>query len=438
MSKPAPHDNLPPTVQATTDDSPASGAQGRERSLRVQLWSYNYNPEPTGIGPVSTILAEGLRDLGHSLDVVAAHPHYPEARWGPCLLPYREQRTGIPVLRLPLWIGRASAGERYRQELTYMASQFAALPVLGRPDLLVSVSPSFPALLPAMVNARARRLPWVLWLQDILPDGAAATGVVRPGRIMDAARRLEHAAYREADLIVVPSRSFTRNLVRKGVPEDKITLIPNPATLTPATQPGSRNGAIAGEFRILFMGNIGFSQALAPLVDAFERSAAMREQDVRLVITGSGVAADAVREKISSDRVQMLGLVDDDRLEAELEKADIALVSQQHDGAEFNIPSKLMNFMACGIPVLAAVNPLSEAARIIEESHGGWAVDSSRPEGFPEKVAELLEKPQERVHKGMAAAEYAERHFTRSSFLELFEEAIEHVVMPTSGRRAQG
>lgn len=420
MSKPAPHD----TVQATTD-SPASGVPGLARSLRVQLWSYNYDPEPTGIGPVSSVLAEGLRDRGHSLDVVAAHPHYPDASWGRCLLPYREQRTGIPVLRLPLWIGRASAGERYRQELTYMAWQFAALPALGRPDVLVSVSPSFPALLPAMVDARARRLPWVLWLQDILPDGAAATGVVRPGRIMDAAHRLERTAYREADLIVVPARSFTRNLVRKGVSRDKITLLPNPATRTPATQPGSRNGATDG-LRILFMGNIGFSQALAPLVDAFERSPVMREQDVRLVITGTGVAADEVREKIDSDRVQMLGLVDDDRLEAELEKADIALVSQQHDGTEFNIPSKLMNFMAYGLPVLAAVDPQSEAARIVEESDGGWAVDSSRPESFPEKVAELLEKPQERVRKGMAAAEYAERHFTRASFVESFEGALRY------------
>ena len=125
------------------------------------------------------------------------------------------------MLRLPLWVGRASAGERYRQELTFMASQFAALPALGRPDVMVSVSPSFPALLPAMVNARARRLPWVLWLHDILPDGAAATGVVRPGRVMDAARRLERAAYRQADRIVVPSRSFTANLVGRACPRTR-------------------------------------------------------------------------------------------------------------------------------------------------------------------------------------------------------------------------
>lgn len=424
-----------PAVPVTANGSGAPLSARPHGGLTIQLWSYNYEPEPTGIGPVSRVLAEGLRDRGHGVNVVAAHPHYPEARWGTRLTPYREQRNGISVLRLPLWIGRATKHERYRQELSYMSSQFAALPTLGRPDVMVAVSPSFPALLPAMVNARARRIPWVLSLQDILPDGAAATGVVRPGRVMDAARRLERAAYRKADLIVVPARSFTQNLATKGVSTDKIALIPNPATRTPPRQPGPRSNTGGGEFRILSMGNIGFSQGLAPLVEAFERSPAMRDRAARLVITGNGVAADGVREKIASERVQMLGLVDDDRLETELARADVALVSQHHHGAEFNIPSKLMNFMAYGLPVLVVANPNSEAARIIEESGGGWVVDSSRPESFPENVVELLERPQERAQKGRAAAQYAKRHFMRGSFVKRFEEALQRGVARAALRR---
>src|SRR5436190_14931148 len=118
----------------------AAMAPTSERRLRIQLWSYNYDPEPTGIGIVSTVWAHGLRDRGHHVDVVAAHPHYPEPRWGTRLLPYREVRDGINVLRLPLWIGRASTLERYRQELTFMAAQSMAAPFLGHPDVLVSAS----------------------------------------------------------------------------------------------------------------------------------------------------------------------------------------------------------------------------------------------------------------------------------------------------------
>lgn len=309
-----------------------------------------------------------------------------------------------------------------------MASQFAALPALGRPDVLVSASPSFPALLPAIVNARMRRVPWLLWLHDILPDGAAATGLIEPGRMVTMARWLERVAYREADLIAVLSRAFIDNLVGKGVARDKIELVYDPATRRPTRPPGSFEAERSGPVRVLSMGNIGFSQGLAPLVEAFERSSVLREREVQLIITGTGVAAEDVRAKITSPRVQMLGVVDDERLEAELTEADVALVSQQHDGAEFNIPSKLMNFMAYGLPVLAAVNPGGEVARIVKDADGGWVTDSSQPDSFPDQIAELLDRPDELAETGQRAAQYARGHFTQDGFAERFADVVRQTI----------
>lgn len=399
--------------------------------MRIHLWSYNYYPEPTGIGPVSRVLAEGLRDLGHRVEVIAAHPHYPEPKWGSRVLPYRERHHGIPVLRLPLWIGRETAMERYRQELSFMAAQLLALPVLPRPHVLVSASPCFPALLPAMLNVRMRRTPWVIWLHDILPDGAASSGIVDEGSVViRAARRLERAAYRNADRIVVLSEAFAENLMRKGVSESKIQLIYDPATRVPQRVPHQEpsNGHHAQPPRLLSMGNIGHSQGLAPLVAAFERSDALVDTPIKFVITGNGVAAEETRSEIRSYRVQMLGVVDDERLEQELQAATIAFVSQHHQGAEFNIPSKIMNFMAYGLPVLAAVNPGGEVARIIERAGAGWVVDSSQPDDFPRKLAEILRSPQDIQVRGRAAYDYAQACFTQAGFAGQFDEALGEVV----------
>jgi putative colanic acid biosynthesis glycosyltransferase WcaI len=396
----------------------------KRKALRIQLWSYNYDPEPTGIGPVSRSWAEGLRDRGHQVEVVAAHPHYPEPVWGSRVLPYREMRNGIPVLRLPLWIGRDTAVERYRQELSFMGAQFAALPALPRPDVLVSASPSFPALLPAIVNARARRTPWILWLHDILPDGAASSGIVNEGSfVIRASRRLESAAYHNADRIVVLSQAFTRNLTEKGVPEAKIQLIYDPATRTPQREPSFEPQPP----RLLSMGNIGYSQGLTPLVAAFEDSDALADTPIRFVITGNGMAAEDTRSEIRSDRVEMPGVVDDDRLEEELQTATIAFVSQQHEGAEFNIPSKIMNFMAYGLPILAAVNPSGEVARIVEQADAGWVVNSADPASFPRKLAEILRAPAEITARGRAAYQYAQRHFTQAGFAERFDDSLTEV-----------
>ena len=393
--------------------------------MRIQLWSYNYPPEPTGIAPVSAIWSEGMRAAGHEVNVVAAHPHYPIPRWGRALRPYREVREGVPLLRLPLMIGRDTSARRIRQELSYMASVAAALPFLGRPEILVSVSPSFPALLPAMANARTRRLSWVLWLQDVLPDGALASGVIERGRILQASRWLERAAYRRAAKIVVVSQPFADNLLAKGVPAEKIELVYNPATRWPRGEGrGNRPRAPA---RILSMGNIGRTQGLPPLVSAFAGSPAVSELGVRLVITGEGVSAEEVRRAARGGPVDVLGLVPAERLERELSLATIALVSQSYEGTEFNLPSKLMTFMAYGLPILAAVNPASEVARIVRESGAGWVVDSSRPDLFPRAVLSAISDADDLQVRSAASADYAREHFSREMFVRRFERVLRQV-----------
>jgi colanic acid biosynthesis glycosyl transferase WcaI len=149
---------------------------------------------------------------------------------------------------------------------------------------------------------------------------------------------------------------------------------------------------------------------------------------VKLAVTGSGVAAPEARAEVRTDRVQMLGVLDDEQLEAELHRADIGFVSQRYEGAEFNIPSKLMNFMAYGLPVLAAVNPASEVARLVREAEAGWVVDSSDPDAFPREVARLREAPDELRERAAASHDFAERHFTQARFGHRFDELLHDVV----------
>ena len=412
------------------------GLNGAGRALRLQLWSCYYDPEPMGIGPVSAIWARGLRDRGHHVEVVAAHPHYPNAAWGKRVLPYREELDGIPVLRLPLWIGRRSATQRIRQELSLAAAHAAALPALARPDVLVSVSPSFPALLPGMVNARLRRLPWVLWLHDLLPDGASATGLLEEGALLEASKWLERTAYRRADRVVILSEVLRDKLLARGVAPEKLDLIYNPASHDVPPAPIER--ASVTPPRVLSIGNIGRSQALDCVVREFQRSPATRETSARLIITGDGVRTDAVRAEIRDERVELLGVVSRERLEQELRSATLALVSQRIDGVEFNLPSKLMNFMAYGIPVIAVVSPRSEVARLVERSGCGWVVDSASIASFPERAAAALADRDELARRGRAGWEYARGNFTHAHFLDRFEEVLLRTAVDPAGPDGDG
>jgi colanic acid biosynthesis glycosyl transferase WcaI len=408
---------------------------------RVQLWSANFAPEPTGIAPVSTVLAEQLVGRGWEVDVVANHPHYPDPRWGTRRRPYRQRRGELRLLRLPLLVGRDTAKQRLLQEMSIVSSYLAATPLMGppvlrRPDVLLVVSPPFPALLAAVINGRLRGVPWVYWMHDLLPDGAATTGLVdEDGPVMRASRWLERTAYARCDSVAVLSQAFADSVLAKGVPREKVELIYDPATRPfPDLRTNGHRPASTNEVRILSMGNIGLTQGLAPLVAAFERSDEMAKRNVKLVITGKGIAADDARAEIRSDRVEFLGLVSDERLEQELRSATLALVSQSYTGAEFNLPSKLMNFMAYGLPIVAAVHPEGETARLVEKAEAGWVADSSDPDLFPRTVISALDDAEDLRRKALTARSYAEEHFSTKAFAGSFDRLLRRVVSNGAGQ----
>jgi len=390
--------------------------------MDIQLWSYNYDPEPSGIAPLSGVWARAMQARGHEIEVIAAHPHYPEPRWGRRLRPYRERRDGIPVLRLPLWVGRGSALERMRQEASFATAMTMTSPLLSTPDVIVAVSPSFPALVPAMANARARRIPWVLWLQDILPDGATMTGILEEGRVVELARRLERAAYDSASKIVVISESFKANLRAKGVDERKVVRSYNPASRPILHEMRDPKGIDPS--MVLTMGNIGRSQNLVNVVRSFEESPALRDAGARFVLAGDGEAGQEVRAAIRTDRVGVTGMLTNGPLERELRRAAVAVVSQRYEGIDFNVPSKLMNFMAYGIPTVASVRGDSEVARIIGESGGGWVTDCADTGALASTLATVLRDPATLHRRGMDALGFARQHFSPQHIARHFESVL--------------
>ena len=397
------------------------------KPLKVQIWSSDYVPHPMGIGPVVGILAKELRARGHDPLVVTAHPHYPEPAWGRRLIPYGERRDEIPVLRLPVPTGRKSGLQRIMGELAFAAGEVLAAPFLGKPDALIAVSPAFAGLAPAMGAARLRRVPWVLWLQDIIPDAATTTGLLPESAVTQGARKLERAAYRSAVRIVVISQAFERNLLDKDVDRSKLDLIYNPTTFD---APGSKYVSRRPESprRVLYLGNIGRSQGLTELVDAIQATRCLDRADARMIIAGGGVEEPRLREMIRSRRIQVPGVrYRPAQIADDLSRASVAVISWRPGTAEFNFPSKLANYLARGVPVLASVPDESEIARVLRESGAGWVTDCSRPEEFCDRLVKILAHPDELERRGAAGADFAARQLSAGVFGNAFEEVLRRV-----------
>ena len=225
---------------------------------------------------------------------------------------------------------------------------------------------------------------------------------------------------------MVLSETFRENLRSKGVPAAKIARIYNPASRPLRELPRAASSGEPGA--VLTMGNIGYSQNLEAIVRAFESNAALERLGATLVLAGDGVAGDEVRAAIRTERVSVTGIVDNRRLTDELRRARVALVSQHYEGAEFNVPSKLMNFMGDGLATVASVGPQSEVARILRDSGGGWVTSSLRPEEAMETLASVLPDDILLAERGKSALEFARTNFAAEHTAALFEEVLLHAV----------
>lgn len=226
-------------------------------------------------------------------------------------------------------------------------------------NVLFSVStPPIIGAMSALVKKR-RKIPFVYNLQDIFPDSLVGTGLAKKGGILwKIGRVIENFTYRNADKIIVISEDFKRNIMAKGVPEEKIEVIYNWADEN-AIHPIADNenpmfeefGISRDKFRVVYAGNLGNAQNIGLIVDA-----AARLKDVQFVIFGTGGLEDelkARKEKEGIDNLKILPLQPYERVSQVYSLGDVCIVACKPGLGGAAMPSKTWSIMSAGSAVLA-------------------------------------------------------------------------------------
>jgi colanic acid biosynthesis glycosyl transferase WcaI len=394
--------------------------------VHLALFAVNYAPEQTGIAPFNTGLAEHLSALGHRVSVVTTFPHYPAWRIADGYrgrLAARERMNGVELHRLWSYVPRRKSTLRriaYDSSLAPLA--LARGLALARPNLVLAVSPPLQLAAAAALVARARRARFVLQVKDLVPDIAIALGLLRNRAALAAARRLERFVYRRADVILTICEGFAENLRAKGVPGEKLAVLPD-WTDTDAILPGERaNGfrrsrGIPDEtFLLLHIGNMGAKQKLESALEA----AAGFPAGALLLLVGDGAERAALEARARAMRlanVRFLPLVPAEKLPELLAAADALLLSQARAVVDMVIPSKLLTYMAAGRAVIATVADGSEAARAIRKASCGAIVPPEDPAALAAAVHSLRADVPAATRMGAAGRRFAEEHFARARVL---------------------
>ena len=421
---------------------PRLEVQRAERRLRIVLLSQYFAPEVGATQSRMQAFAEYLSARGHQVTVICEFPNHPHG-----VIPssyrgqlYEDDRSNAyRVLRV--WVKAApEKTQRTRMQfyLSYMALATGMAPVIGGTDVVVATSPPLFTGIAGLALARLKRAPFVLDVRDLWPAAAVSLDQIPSARAVAAGERLERFLYRQAAAVTTVTEPFQRHIDAIRAQEPASSLVPN-GTLDLffdiERDPSARAelGVSDDDFVVMFAGTLGIAQALPAVLD----TAARVKPGVQFVFVGDGPLRDElvrktkVRELDNVHFHPQVALAEVPRL---LAAADALLVTlSAHETFADFVPSKLIDFMAAGRPVI--LSAAGESARLVSDADAGIVVPPEDPAALASAIERLRDDPGEGERLARNAREAA-RPRLRSVQAARLEDVLLAVTAP-SPRRAR-
>jgi colanic acid biosynthesis glycosyl transferase WcaI len=391
--------------------------------MRILLIIIQFPPDVNSTGMLMADLCEGLIGEGHELSVITALPHYEgfqirkEYRGR---LFQRERYRGMDVLRLRVYApGKKSMANRLASYLSFAVLAALAGVFWGKSwDLILCTNGAF------FTGVSS----WLI---------GALRGQLRNRAAIETLKRIEGFMYRKAGHITVISTAMRRNLMQKGLPREKVTLVPNFVNTgfirpLPRANPFSAAQGLDGKFVVMHAGNLGYVYDLDSLLEA----AALigHEKDIFFLIVGGGVARGGLEEKadrLELQNVRFLPFLPHESLPWLRASADVQVSLYKPGAARYSMPSKIYEIMASGRPLLAGADPGSDVWELIERSRCGICVKPEEPRQLANAILDLYRDRPLRETMGRNGREWAEKKYCREVVVRSYHRLIQEI----SGRR---
>jgi glycosyltransferase involved in cell wall biosynthesis len=380
--------------------------------------------------------AEHLAARGYEVTVICEFPNHPHGVIPPEYAghAYEDDRSN-PYRVLRVWV-KASEEKTQRTRmnfyLSYMAMATAMAPIAGRADVVVATTPPLFTGFAGLALARMNRVPFVLDVRDLWPSAAVSLNQIPSKAAIRASEVLERMLYRQATAVTAVTQPFCDHIDAIRSRKPQTVLLPN-GTLDlffDAVDPGDarqRLGTREGQALVTFAGTLGIAQALPSVLDA----ARLSGNDVRWALVGDGPSRELLlhgAEKRALTNVEFHPQVPLEQMPQLLAASDVLLVTlAAHPTFADFVPSKLIDFMAAGKPVLLAAAAAGEAARLLEDAGAGIAVAPEDPQALVDAARWLLAHPAEAAKMGARG-----RAFARSRLRSVQAARLEALLLETA------
>ncbi len=282
-----------------------------------------------------------------------------------------------------------------------------------------------------------RNVPFVYNLQDIFPDSLVNAKMTKENSIIwKIGRKIEDYTYKSADKIIVISEDYKRNIVRKGVPENKIIVIPNWVN-TDNVIPIEREDNVLidryqidpNSFILCYSGNIGHSQNLMLLIELAKRIE-KQYSDIQIVIIGEGAQKEELKKQIKDNalsNVLLLPFQDYKEIAHVFSLGDVGLLISKAGVGLTSVPSKTWSIMAAGRPVLASLDKKSFASTLIEKVGCGLSVEANDIDALEASLIHFYNDRKMCKEMGIKGREYVKEELNKEIATKKYVDVIQQV-----------
>lgn len=420
---------------------------------RILILSLVFPPDAVSTAQLMGELAEDLVDGGDEVWVVTTRPHFnrdPEAEarqpirsaWGGLL--GRSELGGARVVHTYMpRKGRSVVGRLLGWAGFHVLSTAAALLAIPRPDVILCPSPPLTICASAWIIGLVRGCPFVYNVQEIYPDIAVKLGAVRNGLLIRLLGALESWAYRRAAAITVIAPNMRANLLAKGVPGEKVHVVPNFVDIQDL-RPGPRENEVreelglSGRFVVTYAGNLGPAQGLGTILEAAEILEA--DPRIRFVVMGGGSAEAQLREEKARRglaNLEILAYRPYSAMPRFYAASDVSLVPLARATGSDAVPSKVYRIMACGRAVLAVTEPGSDLASLVAEAGCGLSVPPDDGPALAAAIADLSRDADRCRGMGEAGRGFATSAVSRPAITARYAELLGNLARSTGVEAAR-
>ena len=383
-------------------------------------------------------LSKIWKDRGHQVTIVTGVPNHPTGvlyEGYKNKLFQREVIDGIEVIRVYVLLApNKGFFRRTLNYLSFMITSFLAAMRLKpvRYDVVLATSPQFFNAVSGYLVSKIRQRPFIFEVRDLWPESIVAVGALKNNRIIRLLEGIEWFLYKNARHIVAAVEGIRTNLTERGIPPEKISLVPNGVDLE-MFRPRSKAGAVCDQyglqdhFVVSYIGTHGMAHALDQVLLAADR---LKNEKIFFLFIGEGAEKDKlirIKQEMGLDHVHFIGRQPRERIPLFIAASDACLASlSRTDFFAYALPSKLFEFMACARPIILSAKGASR--QLIESAQCGIGVEPEQPEALAEAILKLYRDRSLGEQLGRNGRRFAASNMDRMKSAIKYERILERVV----------